>query len=152
MIDQAKLQTIITRLVRSSSVVERPAMSPAREWFTGILITICFVCVGGVVSYWLYLNTVSVEAEVQDSITATSYKGALVEEAVMRFRARGAAYEQIRARQNDLQPVEAMAPVPPVTTESPITEVPADLTPEPQIPTVEPAEEATEESAPTLSF
>jgi hypothetical protein len=149
MIDQARIQQIVKRLLKSPSVEERQAINPPREWALGILLTLLGVGAGGAVSYLSYLNTVSVEVSAPAVVEPTAYSGVVVEEAAIRFRERAARFAELRGDSNTSVPVptetiatstEAVVPPPaetliePVVPETPVEETPVSepggLTPE----------------------
>ncbi len=154
MIDQVRIQQFVRRLIKTSSVEERQAINPPREWGIGILLTLIGVCVGGGVSYLLYLNTISSE-NMTDSVVVEPavYKGVVVEEAAIRFRERSARYEAIRDREVNAVPV---APVTATTTQpTEVIETPVTATPiEPVVedPVTPVSESGAEEGAPTMAI
>jgi hypothetical protein len=118
--DNINIKKILTHLThRSQTVSVREAMNPEREWATGVILTVLLVLLGGLVSYYLYQRTINLEVTdvtfVSDPVT---YNGAVVEEAVTKFRNRAVAYEAIRLGEAN---VGLPTPV--------ITEVPAAVTP-----------------------
>ncbi len=142
MIDQARIQQVVKRLLKSPSVEERQAINPPREWTLGILLTLIGVGVGGAVSYLSYLNTVSVEVIAPVVVEPAAYSGVVVEEAAMRFRERAARFAELRGDTNISAPVptetEAVVETEPtpadtevvVPEEVPVTaEIPVEETP-----------------------
>ncbi|MFN3693301.1 MAG: hypothetical protein ACK4SL_04400 [Candidatus Paceibacteria bacterium] len=149
MIDQARIQQIVKRLLKSPSVEERQAINPPREWALGIMLSLIGVGVGGAVSYLSYLNTVSVEVVAPVVVEPAAYSGVVVEGAAMQFRERAARFAELRGDTSVPvpAPIETVATttkaeVPPPTEvevvpeipETPVDEAPASepdgLTPE----------------------
>lgn len=152
MIDQARIQQIVKRLLKSPSVEERQAINPPREWALGILLTLIGVGVGGAISYLSYLNTVSVEVVAPVVVEPAAYSGVVVEEAAIRFRERAARFAQLRG---DVS-VPVPAPIETVATSTVTEEVPPNETIiEPVVPET-PVEEAPalelDNQTPQLSF
>lgn len=126
MIDQARIQQIVKRLVKSSSVEERQAINPPREWALGIVLTLLGVGIGGAVSYLSYLNTVSVEVVAGVVVEPAAYSGVVVEEAAMRFRERAERFAALRGDNTTSAPVSV-----PVETETETVTTPPETEVEP---------------------
>ncbi len=137
MIDQARIQQVVKRLLKSPSVEERQAINPPREWALGILLTLIGVGVGGAVSYLSYLNTVSVEVVAPVIVEPAAYSGVVVEEAAIRFRERAVRFATLRGDTS----IPVQTPIETVATSTEIEEVPPTETViEPVVPEV-PVEE-----------
>lgn len=155
MIDQTRIQQFMKRLLKSSSVEERQAINPPREWALGILLTLIGVGVGGAVSYLSYLNTVSVEVSAAAiTVSPATYKGALAEEAVLRFRERAVRFASIRDYGGNAAPVTVpVAPTETVIVPTPTEAVPAEDVPEvPETPVEETSVSEPGGLTPELSF
>ena len=138
MIDQTRIQQVVKRLLKSSSVEERQAINPPREWALGILLTLIGVGVGGVVSYLSYLNTVSVEVVAPVVVEPAAYSGVVVEEAAIRFRERATRFATLRGHTG----IQVPTPIETVATSTEIEEVPpTEPVIEPVVPEV-PVEES----------
>lgn len=130
MIDQTRIQQFMKRLLKSSSVEERQAINPPREWAIGILLTFIGVIVGGAVSYLSYLNTVSVEVVASAIVEPVAYSGVVVEEAAIRFRERTARFAELRGETSAPVP----APIETATTTATEVPLPTEVEVVPEIP------------------
>ncbi len=98
MIESKDIRKMVEHVIRRQrGVVDSEPMDPAREWVTGILVTLLFVCVGGVVSYRYYSSTIAWEASMDAVVAPTVLYNALqVEEALSWYEAREEKYQELR--------------------------------------------------------
>jgi hypothetical protein len=103
MIDTSHIKQMVTHILRRQrGVPDREAMDPGREWSIGVFATLLLVILGGLVSYGLYLNTISLEVDAnQMPAVAIPYNAAIVDQTVLNFRVRTEAYDKIRGVRED---------------------------------------------------
>lgn len=117
MIETIHIKKMVEHILRRQrGVADREAMDPNREWLIGVGVTILLVVGGGIASYSLYLNTISLEVNA-DHIPAVAipYNAAVVDGVVETFRTRARAYNDIRGAVEDV-PTEPVTPVVPSET------------------------------------
>jgi hypothetical protein len=123
MIDTSDIKQMVTHILRRQrGVPNREPMDPGREWILGVFATVILVVLGGAISYGFYLNTISLEVDI-DRVPAVAipYNAAVVDQAVLEFQARADAYGAIRG----VGDPEPSTPVPVATTteSSPVTTI-----------------------------
>lgn len=98
MIESSHIKQMVEHILRRQrGVVEREAVDPSREWLVGVAVTVGLVIVGGLVSYGLYLGTISLEVNTEHiPAVAIPYNAATVDSVVGAFHARIEAYNDIR--------------------------------------------------------
>jgi hypothetical protein len=131
MIDTSNIKQMVSHILRRQrGVPDREAIDPGREWGLGVLATVILVVIGGLVSYGLYLNTISLEVDAnQMPAVAIPYNAAVVDQAVLTFRARAEAFDRIRGVRDGVLPVSVPAATTTETTPDTSDDVaPADET------------------------
>ncbi len=144
MIESKDIRKMVEHVIRRQrGVADREPMDPAREWVTGILVTLLFVCVGGVVSYRYYSSTIAWEASMDAVVAPTvPYNALQVEEVLSWYETREEKYQGLRG----VIPAETPTSISlPAGDEAPLE---ATSTPE-LVPEVE-VEELPAEEAPTV--
>lgn len=98
MIDTNDIKKMVSQILRRQrGIPTREAIDPGREWLLGVCATVLLVSLGGGISYGLYLNTISLEVDV-DRVPAVviPYNAAFVDQTVIDFRARAAVYRSFQ--------------------------------------------------------
>lgn len=117
MIESKDIRNMVEHVIRRQrGVTDREPMDPAREWVTGIVITLLFVCIGGIVSYRYYNSTITWQADMDSStIQGIPYNPQVVEEALTLYESKAARYRELRGS-NPALPVESLSIVVPDVT------------------------------------
>ncbi len=129
MIESKDIRKMVEHVIRRQrGVTDSEPMDPAREWVTGIFVTLLFVCVGGVVSYRYYSSTIAWEASMDTVVSPTvPYNAARVEEALSWYEAREEKYSELRG-DGPAEPVTSILPQ--VETVSPEATSTPEVSPE----------------------
>lgn len=99
MIESTQIKKMVSHILRRQrGAQDYEPMNPAREWVTGVVATFCFVCLGGFLSYGLYLSTITLEGEDPVSATTIPYNAARVDEALLKYQEKTKAYNDIIGR------------------------------------------------------
>ena len=140
MIHKADINRIAKKVLRHrKGVRDHHLIHPAREWFIGILASICIVVGAGYWSVVTYtsINNRSVEAVVTPSTEVVVYRTELVTAALEKFGERAATFEELLT--SSVVPtlpapevVPAPAPIETTTTTEPVVE---EIPPEEDVPT-----------------
>jgi hypothetical protein len=94
MIDSNEIQKMVSQILhRQRGIPTREAIDPGREWLLGVCATVLLVSLGGGISYGLYLNTISLEVDVnQVPAVVIPYNASFVDQTVIDFRERAEVY------------------------------------------------------------